>query len=67
MSQGANPLIELPSVSELKRRLKDAKEELQSLKGSKADDARREELKLIITGLQRQIRRIERGRWIHRG
>jgi len=66
MSQGANPLIELPSVSELKRRLEDAKTELQSLKGTDAD-ARREELKLIITGLQRQIRRIERGRWIHRG
>ena len=60
-------MLELPSVSELKRRLEDAKAELQSLKGSKADDARREELKLIITGLQRQIRRIENGRWIHRG
>lgn len=61
-----HPLIELPSVSELKWRLEDAKAELQSLKGTKAD-ARREELKLIITGLQRQIRRIEHGRWIHRG
>ena len=60
-------MLELPSVTELKRRLRDAKDELQTLKGSKADDARREELKLIITGLQRQIRRIERGRWIHRG
>ena len=59
-------LIELPSVSELKRRLQSAKDELQSLKGAE-DDARREELKLIITGLQRQIRRIEHGRWIHRG
>ena len=67
MSKAEHPLIELPSVSELKRRLQDAKAELKSLKGSKADDARREELKLIITGLQRQIRRIENGRWIHRG
>lgn len=60
-------MLEIASASELKRRLEDAKAELQSLKGSKADDARREELKLIITGLQRQIRRIEHGRWIHRG
>lgn len=59
-------MLELPSVSELKRRLEDAKKELKSLKGTK-NDARREELKLIITGLQRQIRRIEHGRWIHRG
>lgn len=62
-----HPLIGLPSVSELKRRLKSAKDELQSLNGTKADEARREELKLIITGLQRQIRRMEHGRWIHRG
>lgn len=60
-------MLEIASVSELKRRLKSAKDELQSLKGTKADEARREELKLIITGLQRQIRRIEHGRWIHRG
>ena len=60
-------MLEIASVSELKRRLQSAKDELQSLKGTKADDARREELKLIITGLQRQIRRIEHGRWIHRG
>lgn len=59
-------MLELPSVAELKRRLKSAKDELQSLKGTE-NDARREELKLIITGLQRQIRRIEHGRWIHRG
>lgn len=59
-------MLELPSVTELKRRLEDAKKELHSLKGTEAD-ARREELKLIITGLQRQIRRIENGRWIHRG
>lgn len=59
-------MLELPSVTELKRRLEDAKKELQSLKGTE-NDARREELKLIITGLQRQIRRIEHGRWIHRG
>ena len=66
MSKAEHPLIELPSVTELKRRLEDAKKELQSLKGTE-NDARREELKLIITGLQRQIRRIEHGRWIHRG
>lgn len=60
-------MLEIASVSELKRRLKSAKDELQSLKGTKADDARREELNLIIAGLQRQIRRIEHGRWIHRG
>ena len=60
-------MLEIASVSELKRRLKSAKDELQSLKGTKADEARREELKLIITGLQRQIRRLENGRWIHRG
>lgn len=60
-------MLEIASVSELKRRLQSAKDELQSLKGTKADEARREELKLIITGLQRQIRRIEHGRWIHRG
>lgn len=60
-------MLELPSVAELKRRLKSAKDELKSLKGTKADDARREELNLIIAGLQRQIRRIEHGRWIHRG
>lgn len=59
-------MLEIASVSELKRRLKSAKDELQSLKGTE-NDARREELKLIITGLQRQIRRIEHGRWIHRG
>ena len=59
-------MLEIASVSELKRRLQSAKKELQSLKGTE-DDARREELKLIITGLQRQIRRIEHGRWIHRG
>lgn len=59
-------MLELPSVSELKRRLEDARKELQSLKGTENED-RREELKLIITGLQRQIRRIEHGRWIHRG
>ena len=59
-------MLELPSVTELKRRLADAKKELHSLKGTE-NDARREELKLIITGLQRQIRRIEHGRWIHRG
>lgn len=60
-------MLEIASVAELKRRLKSAKDELQSLKGTKADEARREELKLIIAGLQRQIRRIEHGRWIHRG
>lgn len=60
-------MLEIASVSELKRRLKSAKDELQSLKGTKADDARREELNLIIAGLQRQIRRIKHGRWIHRG
>ena len=59
-------MLELPSLSELKRRLADAKKELQSLKGTENED-RREELRLIITGLQRQIRRIEHGRWIHRG
>ena len=59
-------MLELPSVSELKRRLEDAKKELHSLKGTENED-RREELRLIITGLQRQIRRIEHGRWIHRG
>ena len=59
-------MLEIAIVSELKRRLQSAKDELQSLKGTE-NDARREELKLIIAGLQRQIRRIEHGRWIHRG
>ena len=59
-------MLELPSLSELKRRLEDAKKELKSLNGTD-NEARREELKLIIAGLQRQIRRIEHGRWIHRG
>lgn len=59
-------MLEIASVSELKRRLKSAKDELQSLKGTE-NDARREELKLIIAGFQRQIRRLEHGRWIHRG
>lgn len=60
------------NLSELKKRLQDAKIELQALTGIACEPdsqtaSRREELKLIITGLERQIRRLENGRWIHRG
>lgn len=60
------------NLSELKKRLQDAKTELQALTGIACEPdsqvaTRREELKLIITGLERQIRRLENGRWIHQG
>ena len=60
------------NLSELKKRLQDAKTELQALTGIVCEPdsqvaSRREELKLIISGLQRQIRRLENGRWIHHG
>lgn len=61
-----------PSLDELQKRLESAKLELQALTGIACEPdsqvaSRREELKLIISGLQRQIRRLENGRWIHKG
>lgn len=61
-----------PSLDELQKRLESAKLELQALAGVPTEQdsrvaSRREELKLIIAGLQKQIRQLENGRWIHCG